>query len=143
MTLAAHLEELLMAARVDLPDLANYYDGINGAAHSAGAGSAAIFTTGYGVPSAVHRYWEALCQELEGTLGRTSVALDDCGRALGDIINAYRIEDEAAARELVGLLSNETDPRLRQDPYTHHRPAHQPTTLDPTAPASTPTRPNL
>jgi hypothetical protein len=33
-------------------------------------------------------YWEALCAELEGVLGRTSARLDDCGRALGDIVNA-------------------------------------------------------
>lgn len=141
MTLAAHLEELLKAARVSLPDLADYYRQINGSAHGASAGSAAVFTTGYGVPSPVHRYWQALCMELEGTLGRTSASLDDCGRALGDVVNAFRAEDEAAARELNRLLSDETDPRLRKDPFVHHKPDHQPTTPDPEAPANRPNRP--
>lgn len=140
MTLAAHLEELLKAARVDLPDLAAYYHDQNNKARGSGAGSAAVFTTGYGVPSLVHRYWAALCQELEGLLGHTSISLDEAGRALGEIVNAYRAEDAEAARQLTALLSNETDPRLLKDPYTHHGPTQAPTTPDPDVPVERPTR---
>ncbi|WP_213455499.1 hypothetical protein [Rhizomonospora bruguierae] len=138
MTLAVHLEELLKAARVDLPDLATYYRDQNKTAGGCADGSADAFTTGDGNRSPVHRYWAALCQELEGVLGRTSNGLDDAGRALGYIVNAYRIEDAEAARELAVLLSDETDPRLTKDPYTHHGPDQPPTTPDPTVPTNRP-----
>ncbi len=122
--LAVDLRELLMVARVYLPDVAEAYVSAN--RHVAGTAETNSYS--YGTDQgAVHPYWTMLRDEFQRILATTADNLIDTAAALERVVNAYCATDAEAAAELKRLINEPYyRDRLSQPTYDDVPPPRMP-----------------
>ena len=97
--LAADLSQLKLIGVVDLPTLAYIYAEMNNVVADT-ANDADAFAQPSSVSNQVGPIWTAVRDRLQNILGNTATALDDAGRAVLHIVDAYAATDAEAAQAL-------------------------------------------